>query len=109
MSHGPATEWKTEKSEGFKTRLGLIMFAIYVPIYLAFMFICALSPRTMAIDVGNINVAILYGFLLIVLAIIQALIYNALCSRREKAACSPSFVNILSVLMVTVSKSSSAA
>jgi uncharacterized membrane protein (DUF485 family) len=83
MSHGPATEWKTEKSEGFKTRLGLIMFAIYVPLYLAFIFIAVFSPKTMAVDVGKINVAILYGMLLIVIAIIQALIYNFICSRRE--------------------------
>ncbi|MBP1707194.1 MAG: hypothetical protein H6Q39_918 [Chloroflexi bacterium] len=45
MAHGPATEWKKEKSEGFKTRLGLIMFAIYVPIYLGFVFYCVFDPQ----------------------------------------------------------------
>jgi len=84
MDHGPATEWKKEKSEGFKARLGLIMFAIYVPIYLAFMFICVFSPKTMAMDIGSLNLAIVYGFGLIVLAIIQALIYNYICSQKEK-------------------------
>jgi uncharacterized membrane protein (DUF485 family) len=84
MSHGPATEWKEEKSQGYKTKLGLIMFAIYVPIYLVFILICVLSPKTMGIDVGSLNVAIVYGFFLIVLAIVQALIYNYMCSKREK-------------------------
>ena len=84
MDHGPSTEWKTEKSEGYKTRLGLIMFAIYVPIYLIFVFICVLSPKSMSIDIGSLNLAIVYGFLLIILAIVQALIYNQMCSRREK-------------------------
>jgi uncharacterized membrane protein (DUF485 family) len=84
MDHGPATEWKTEKSEGYKTRLGLIMFAIYVPIYFLFVFICVLSPKTMAMDIGSLNLAIVYGFFLIILAIIQALIYNRLCSRKEE-------------------------
>jgi uncharacterized membrane protein (DUF485 family) len=83
MDHGPATEWKQEKSEGFKTKLGLIMFAIYVPIYLLFVFICVFSPKTMAINIGALNLAIVYGFFLIILAIVQALIYNSICSRRE--------------------------
>jgi uncharacterized membrane protein (DUF485 family) len=83
MDHGPATEWKTEKSEGFKTKLGLIMFAIYVPIYFAFVLICVLSPKTMSIDIGSLNLAIVFGFFLIILAMIQALIYNYLCSKKE--------------------------
>ena len=83
MAHGPATEWKKEKSEGFKSRLGLIMFAIYVPIYLGFVFFCVFDPKGVGASVGSLNIAIVYGFALIVLAIIQALIYNYLCSRRE--------------------------
>jgi uncharacterized membrane protein (DUF485 family) len=83
MAHGPATEWKKEKSEAFKTKLGLIMFAIYTPLYLAFIFICVFSPAAMATNVGYLNVAIVYGFGLIIIAIIQALIYNRICSRRE--------------------------
>ena len=84
MDHGPAEEWKTEKSEGFKTRLGLIMFAIYTPLYLLFILIAVISPKTMAIDIGSLNLAIVYGFFLIIAAIVQALIYNYICSKREK-------------------------
>ncbi|MCR4393855.1 MAG: DUF485 domain-containing protein [Dehalococcoidales bacterium] len=84
MSHGPATEWEKEKSEGYKTKLGLFMFAAYTVIYFSFIFICVLNPRTMALDVGSLNVAIVYGFGLIALAIVLALVYNYLISRREK-------------------------
>jgi uncharacterized membrane protein (DUF485 family) len=83
MAHGPATEWVKEKSEGFKTKLGLIMFGIYVPVYLAFVLLCVLNPKLVATDVGKLNLAIVYGFGLIVLAIAQAVVYNILCSRRE--------------------------
>lgn len=84
MSHGPASDWASEKSEGFKTKLGLIMFAIYAPIYFAFILISIISPRSLSIDVGSLNLAIVYGFGLIIVAILQALIYNYICSRKEK-------------------------
>jgi len=84
MEHGPSTEWQVEKSQNYKAKLGLIMFAIFTPIYLAFIFICVISPSTMAIDVGSLNVAIVYGFGIIILAIIQAVIYNIICSNKEK-------------------------
>ncbi|MFC2022973.1 DUF485 domain-containing protein [Chloroflexota bacterium] len=84
MEHGPATEWREEKSQDFKKKLGLIMFAIYTPIYFAFVVICVVNPKLMATDIGSLNLAIVYGFGIIILAIIQAVIYNYICSRREK-------------------------
>jgi uncharacterized membrane protein (DUF485 family) len=84
MHHGPATEWREDKSEGFKQKLGLNMYAIFAPVYLAFILVCVISPRFMAKDIGSLNVAIVFGFGIIILAIIQALIYNYICSRREK-------------------------
>lgn len=84
MDHGPSTEWKKEKSEAFKSRLGLIMIAVYVPVYMVFIMISVLSPKSLGMDIGSLNLAITYGFGLIVLAIVQALIYNYICSKREK-------------------------
>ena len=84
MEQEPASNWKVEKTQRFKTKLGLIMFAIYTPIYFAFIIICVVNPQFMATEVGSLNVAITYGFGLIVLAIIQALIYNRICSKREE-------------------------
>jgi uncharacterized membrane protein (DUF485 family) len=89
MAHGPATEWKKEKSEDYKTRLGLIMFAIYVPIYLGFVFYCVFDPQGVGTGIWKLNVAIVYGFALIIIAIIQALVYNAICSRKEKSDHAP--------------------
>jgi uncharacterized membrane protein (DUF485 family) len=84
VDHGPATEWKEEKSQNFKAKLGIWMFALYTPIYFAFVISAVVSPQFMARDVGKLNVAIVYGFMIIVLAIVQALIYNWICDRREK-------------------------
>lgn len=60
------------------------MFVIYTPIYLAFILICVLSPAFMSKNVGSLNVAVVYGFGIIILAIIQAIIYNNICSAKEK-------------------------
>lgn len=85
MAHGPSSEWKTEKSAKFKTRLGLYMFAAYTIIYFIFIFLCVLIPKSMGIDVGSLNLAIVYGFGLIIIAIIMALVYNKILTKREKA------------------------
>jgi uncharacterized membrane protein (DUF485 family) len=71
-------------SEDYITRLGIIMFAIYFALYITFILVAVLSPQTMATDIGSLNLAIVFGFGLIVFAIIQALLYNLMCSRREK-------------------------
>jgi uncharacterized membrane protein (DUF485 family) len=84
MEHGQPEKWKTEKSEGFKTRLGIIMFAIFTPIYLSFILVSVMSPSFMATDLGQVNVAIMYGFGIIILAVALAVIYNYICSSKEK-------------------------
>jgi ABC-type tungstate transport system substrate-binding protein len=38
----------------------------------------------MATDVGAINVAIAYGFLLIIIAVVLAFAYNHFCTRAEE-------------------------
>jgi len=84
MGHGPSTQWQTEKSQAYKARLGIIMFAAYTPVYLAFILISVISPSFMSKSVGSLNVAIVYGFGIIIVAIIQAVVYNAVCSNKEK-------------------------
>jgi len=83
LDHGPATEWKEDRSEDYKSRLGLVMFAIYLVIYLVFILISVISPKTLGMDIGSLNLAIVYGFGLIIIAIIQAILYNFMCSRHE--------------------------
>ncbi len=84
MGHGPSTDWKVEKSGAYKSKTGLIMFAIFTPIYLVFVIMSVVSPSFMATDIGDLNLSIVYGFGLIVLAIILAVIYNHLCSIKER-------------------------
>jgi uncharacterized membrane protein (DUF485 family) len=83
MAHGPATKWKEDRSEGYKAKLGFVMIAVFAIVYTIFILICVISPKTMANNIGSLNVAVAYGFGIIVLAIIQALIYNFFCSRKE--------------------------
>lgn len=60
-------------------RLGLVLFFIYLALYGGFVFLNAFSPKTMEwTPVGGINLAILYGFGLIIAALLMALLYGAL-------------------------------
>lgn len=63
------------------SRLGLVFFFIYLLLYGGFVFLNAFSPKTMELTpVAGINLAILYGFGLIIAAILMALLYGVLCN-----------------------------
>lgn len=65
-------------------RIGLVLFGIYVLLYGGFVMLNAFSPDSMEITpVAGINLAILYGFGLIVAALILALLYGWLCRVPE--------------------------
>ena len=66
-------------------RSGLVLFAIYFAIYAVFVGLAAFSPETMgqATPLGP-NVAILYGFGLILGAIVLSLVYMVLCGRNAR-------------------------
>lgn len=83
MQHGPPTNWKEDKSEGYKTKLGLILCAVFTIVYFAFIVLGVTNPQMMANDIGPLNVAVVYGFAIIILAIILAFAYNWLCSCKE--------------------------
>ncbi len=84
MSHGPATEWKKDNSASVKSRLGLIMFVVYTLVYAGFVVINVFNPSIMGTDIGSLNLAIVYGFGLIILALILAVTYNQYCTESEK-------------------------
>ena len=68
----------------YKARNGLILFGVYSLIYLGFVLINTLAPKLMAKEIiGGVNLAVVYGFGLIVLAIVMGLIYNVMCTRAE--------------------------
>lgn len=66
-------------------RSGLILFAVYSAIYAVFVGLSAFSPETMGqpTPLGP-NVAIVYGFGLIVGAFVLALVYMFLCQRNAQ-------------------------
>ncbi|MDO8685567.1 MAG: DUF485 domain-containing protein [Clostridiales bacterium] len=84
MSHGPATEWKKDNAASIKSKVGLRMFFVYLAIYAGFILINVIDPNLMATDVGSMNLAIVYGFGLIILAIVLAIVYNGICTRAEE-------------------------
>jgi uncharacterized membrane protein (DUF485 family) len=85
MLHEPAAARAVDKAAAYKQRLGLKMLAVYGAVYVVFVAVNVIWPRVMGhILVAGLNVAILWGFFLIVLALILALIYNAACTKREK-------------------------
>ena len=72
----------------FNTRLGMILFVIYLAFYVGFVLINAFAADFMeTVVVAGLNLAIVYGFGLIGLALLLALIYGGLC-REEPAAAS---------------------
>ncbi len=83
MTHGPATDWGVDKASGHKTRVGIWMFLLYALVYAGFVVINTLSPASMQSAVFGLSLSIVYGLGLIVLALILALIYNAICTAAE--------------------------
>ena len=85
MLHQPAASAGKDYAIAYKTRLGVRMFVYYSIFYVGFVLINLSSPKLMeAIVFLGLNLATVYGFALITVALIQALIYSALCSRQER-------------------------
>lgn len=82
--HGPSTDWGSDRSSAFKTRVGIWMFILYAIIYIGFVLINTLRPELMASDIGSLNLAIIYGFGLLFFALLLAVVYNAICSAAEE-------------------------
>ena len=61
-------------------RNGLLLFAVYVVLYVGFMLLNAFAHERMQQPVlAGVNLAILYGFALIIAALVMALLYGWLC------------------------------
>lgn len=84
MHHGPASDWSKDKAASFKTRVGIWMFVLYATIYVGFILINTFSPHLMGSDIGGLNLAIVYGFGLIIFALMLAFVYNAICTAAEE-------------------------
>lgn len=65
-------------------RTGMWLFALYMPLYAAFVLISAFAPEWMAQQpLAGINLAIWYGFSLLGGALLLALVYSWLCRARD--------------------------
>ena len=62
------------------SRFGLVLFFLYLLLYGGFVLLNAFAPTTMeATPIAGVNVAILYGFGLIITAFVLAMIYGIFC------------------------------
>jgi uncharacterized membrane protein (DUF485 family) len=66
------------------SRIGLALFTLYLLLYGGFVGLSAFSPAEMErTPLAGVNLAIWYGFGLIIAAIVLALVYGWACSSRE--------------------------
>lgn len=66
----------------YNTRMGVGLFLIYLLFYGGFMALSAFRPHIMSTPfLGGVNVSVLYGFALIVLALVLALVYLRACRK----------------------------
>jgi len=84
MYHEPATPAGKDPAGPYKVRLGIRMFAFYSLFYASFVAINLLKPTAMAAIVFlGLNLSTVYGFALIIVALIEALLYDWLCRKKE--------------------------
>jgi len=79
--HAPthSAEARDPASERHNARLGLILFAVYLVAYAAYMLINAFAPKWMDEVVGGVNVAVVSGLALIGGAVLLAVVYAFVC------------------------------
>jgi len=85
MLHKPPANSGEDYASEYKTGLGVKMFLLYGVLYLGFVAVNVIKPVLMeTVVIFGLNLAVVYGFVLIVVALALALIYNRLCAAREK-------------------------
>ena len=68
----------------YNAKLGLALFVFYSLFYGGFMFLNAFSPTTMEqTPIAGVNLAILYGFGLILGAFLISLVYGFMCRDED--------------------------
>ena len=85
MLHEPAIQSGKDLAVSYKMRIGVWMFLVYAILYGGFVALNVMKPVVMETPVIlGMNLAVFYGFGLIVFALILALIYTVMCSSKEK-------------------------
>lgn len=71
--------------ESQNARLGLILFVIYTLFYCGFVFLNAFAADSMEwLPFAGINLAIWYGFGLIILAFVMSIVYGLMCRESKE-------------------------
>jgi hypothetical protein len=84
MLHEPASPVGKDPAGPYKMRLGIWMFVFYSLFYASFVAVNLLYPSLMGmVVVLGLNLATVYGFALIIVALIEALVYDAMCRKKE--------------------------
>jgi len=88
MDHGPAVHYEEQEDLiAYKSKVGIKLFFIYALVYVVFVVINTVKPTLMDVKVlFGVNLASIYGFSLILLAIVLGLVYNSICSKKEAEA-----------------------
>lgn len=91
MLHEHVKDSSPDNASGYKMRIGMYMFILYATVYFGFVVINILKPLLMEkIIFLGLNLAVVYGFGLIIFALLLALIYNLLCLKKETLLNGPS-------------------
>jgi uncharacterized membrane protein (DUF485 family) len=84
MLHEPIEPTEEDHASDYKARIGVRMFIIYAVVYAGFVIINVVAPLAMeATVIFGLNLASVYGFGLIIIALILALVYNRMCTVKE--------------------------
>ncbi len=82
--HGPAAKLGKDNASPAKSKLGIKLFFAYTIVYAIFVLINTVEPKMMENPMPlGLNLAVFYGFGLIVLAIVMGLVYNKICTGYE--------------------------
>ncbi len=90
MLHEPAAPTGVDHASAYKTRLGVILFIVYALVYAGFVAISLYDVTILEqIVFRGLNLAVVYGFGLILFALLMALMYSGLCTRKERLLNAP--------------------
>jgi uncharacterized membrane protein (DUF485 family) len=84
LDHGPNLQNADDDAgSARRARIGLVLFTVYLLLYGGFVLLSAWAPDLMdRTPLFGVNVAVLYGFLLIIVAFVLAVLYGWLCRSR---------------------------
>jgi len=84
MLHEPAVRQEKDNASDWKAKLGIKLFWLYCIIYMGFVGVAVFAPNLMKTPVlAGTNLAIVYGLVLIVFAVLLGLVYNHVCTKKE--------------------------